>query len=85
MGRQFCYKVVLESLGTKPQVEDDHAEEKKETKIKRSKVKQSDSRKYLGSFPAPKANLITRTTNVSAVKNLRRRSGDDQTNNHEAI
>lgn len=28
VGRQFCYKVVLKGLGTKPQVEDDHAEKK---------------------------------------------------------
>lgn len=29
MSGQFCYKVVLESLGTKPQVEDDHTEKKR--------------------------------------------------------
>lgn len=34
MGRQFCYKVILESLGTKPQVEDDHAEKKRKQKSK---------------------------------------------------
>lgn len=79
MGGQFCYKVVtLESFGTKPQVEDDHAEEKRK---QRSKKTQSDSRKKLREFPPPEANLITRTTNVRAVKNRSRRSGDDQTNN----
>lgn len=44
-----------------------------------SKKKNKDT-KPPESFP-PETNLITRTTNVSAVKNLSRRSGDHQTNN----
>lgn len=50
----------------------------KETKIKKDAKWLMEK---LREFPPPEANLITRTTNVRAVRNRSRRSGDDQTNN----
>lgn len=37
MGRQFGDKVILESLGTKPQVQDTHAGGEKSSKTKQTK------------------------------------------------
>lgn len=67
---QFSDKIVLESLGAEPQVEDDHAggeEERHEA--------QTDQKSHRVASAFINTDLITRTTNVSAVKNRSRRSG----------
>lgn len=71
MGGQFSYKIVLKSFGTKPQVENDHAGENKTTnKSIRAKAVKFNAFICIISQPY----LITRTTNVRAVRNLSRRS-----------
>ena len=75
MSRQCSDKIVLESLGTKPQVENDHAGGQRETrsfktKLTTNRLLNRPLRIYLKTY------LITRTTKVSDVKNRSRRSSD---------